>query len=267
MGLFLQFVGIQFIFSIVLALKCYECNIYEDQGEGACGIVDCPSRYNHCINATYTPVADISSRECYQQSDKGQSYRGTWHESIGTSGCMNWLKANLTYNPTSFPGIGLGDHNHCRNPDGDVRPWCYTSENEDFGFCTLPKCFKHQVKVVELSCGWLSKSYCVEGLLGEECKEVCDTDLCHKPAFVKEYTTAGPTSSMSVATTSLRSAAPTNSTTAARPIERGTKAESGQSQQLSDGNGGNGNKSIVKRPQTIMIFTGLLILKWLNVAD
>mgnify|MGYP002817438179 CR=1 FL=1 len=36
---------------------------------------------------------------------------------------------------------GLGDHNFCRNPDGEPGPWCYTTDpKERWAYCDVPKC-------------------------------------------------------------------------------------------------------------------------------
>ncbi|KAL5019250.1 hypothetical protein ScPMuIL_004972 [Solemya velum] len=36
---------------------------------------------------------------------------------------------------------GLGDHNFCRNPDGDKQPWCWVDVyKSDFGYCSIPLC-------------------------------------------------------------------------------------------------------------------------------
>ena len=34
-----------------------------------------------------------------------------------------------------------GNHAFCRNPDGDIKPWCWVDHNNFiFGYCQLPVC-------------------------------------------------------------------------------------------------------------------------------
>ena len=37
---------------------------------------------------------------------------------------------------------GLGEHNFCRNPDSDDRPWCWTTNEGSgkFGYCNIAQC-------------------------------------------------------------------------------------------------------------------------------
>ncbi|CAH1796424.1 unnamed protein product, partial [Owenia fusiformis] len=38
-----------------------------------------------------------------------------------------------------YAAKGLGDHNHCRNPNGLYRPWCYINKHCRQGFCDVPQ--------------------------------------------------------------------------------------------------------------------------------
>lgn len=79
----------------------------------------------------------------------GADYRGTQNRtSLGSSGrsCLYWNQTREhAYNTAKYPNgeWGLGSHNYCRNPDGDVQPWCYISENEEgiyWKYCDIPTC-------------------------------------------------------------------------------------------------------------------------------
>ncbi|XP_062456871.1 kremen protein 2 [Rhea pennata] len=79
--------------------------------------------------------------ECFTVN--GADYRGAQSRTgPGPSGrpCLFW---NQTRTHGGL-GLGLGPHNHCRNPDGDARPWCYVAESEEGGgdwkYCDIPSC-------------------------------------------------------------------------------------------------------------------------------
>ncbi|XP_021351068.1 uncharacterized protein LOC110448900 isoform X2 [Mizuhopecten yessoensis] len=82
--------------------------------------------------------SDRNSQECYM--DNGEEYRGKEHTTIDGLPCQNWTWS-MTTNPDTHPNMGLGDHNWCRNPDSDVRPWCWTNVTTDkFAYCAIPLC-------------------------------------------------------------------------------------------------------------------------------
>ncbi|KAM4698720.1 kremen protein 2 [Rhinophrynus dorsalis] len=83
--------------------------------------------------------------ECFTVN--GRDYRGTVsHAGPEGTPCLYWNQTTEhMYNSQSDPtgDLGLGNHNHCRNPDADVQPWCYVSETEDgiyWKYCDIPAC-------------------------------------------------------------------------------------------------------------------------------
>lgn len=78
----------------------------------------------------------------------GADYRGSQNRTSVLNGnpCLYWNQTvQHTYNTgRQMAGEwGLGDHNYCRNPDGDVQPWCYVSESEEgiyWKYCDIPSC-------------------------------------------------------------------------------------------------------------------------------
>ncbi|KAM8972432.1 tissue-type plasminogen activator [Pelodytes ibericus] len=82
---------------------------------------------------------------CYEGS--GGTYRGTHSQTQSTATCVNWSSAGL--NGQRFHAkhreallLGLGNHNYCRNPDGDTKPWCYVFKEGRYSweYCSVPAC-------------------------------------------------------------------------------------------------------------------------------
>ena len=80
--------------------------------------------------------ADIG--ECYTRPDAAD-YRGLVQKTIPRQGhpdgitCQTWshqVPQTHTRSRVNFPDAGLGGHNACRNPDGNVRAWCFTANAE-----------------------------------------------------------------------------------------------------------------------------------------
>ncbi|XP_033114149.1 uncharacterized protein LOC117114582 [Anneissia japonica] len=91
----------------------------------------------------------ISVRECTEGN--GEDYRGEVSMTAGGKRCANWMEVSSTVdvNPITFPNKGLGDHNFCRNPDGDEEPWCYYLSSvsilglnvvNGWGYCRIALC-------------------------------------------------------------------------------------------------------------------------------
>ncbi|XP_017323516.2 tissue-type plasminogen activator isoform X7 [Ictalurus punctatus] len=80
-------------------------------------------------------------------SGQGSDYRGTWSMSSSSAECINWNSTLLrgkkfTARKPDTRILGLGNHNYCRNPDGDSRPWCYVFKKSQivWEFCSMPNC-------------------------------------------------------------------------------------------------------------------------------
>uniref|UniRef100_A0A8C6ULD2 Kringle-containing protein marking the eye and the nose n=1 Tax=Neogobius melanostomus TaxID=47308 RepID=A0A8C6ULD2_9GOBI len=84
--------------------------------------------------------------ECYTAN--GEDYRGFQNVTSlhGGKPCLFWNETfQHPYNTRKYPNGegGLGSHNYCRNPDGDVQPWCYIADHEDgiyWRYCDIPTC-------------------------------------------------------------------------------------------------------------------------------
>ncbi|KAM9305069.1 kremen protein 2 [Gastrophryne carolinensis] len=95
-----------------------------------------------CVRAA-PPLPEES--ECFTVN--GRDYRGNT-DRAGPEGipCLYWNQTHQHhYSSRTDPTgeLGLGDHNHCRNPDSDVQPWCYVSETEEgvyWKYCDIPSC-------------------------------------------------------------------------------------------------------------------------------
>jgi hypothetical protein len=64
-------------------------------------------------------------------SGNGQDYIGCQYETVSGRVCQNWLEQSPqshSYVPDWYPDGHLGDHNFCRNPDGDSTIWCITTD-------------------------------------------------------------------------------------------------------------------------------------------
>ncbi|XP_015982875.2 tissue-type plasminogen activator isoform X2 [Rousettus aegyptiacus] len=90
-----------------------------------------------------------ASATCYK--DQGVTYRGTWSTAKSGAECVNWnssVLARKLYNGQRSDAIslGLGNHNYCRNPDEDSKPWCYVFKAGQYTseFCSVPACSKEK---------------------------------------------------------------------------------------------------------------------------
>merc|ERR1719324_1257762 len=81
---------------------------------------------------------DLGCRE--SMTGNGQDYIGCQYQTVSGYTCQNWLAQtpqSHSYIPDWYPDGHLGDHNFCRNPDGDSTIWCITTNPQvRWEFCS-----------------------------------------------------------------------------------------------------------------------------------
>ncbi|KAM4749474.1 tissue-type plasminogen activator isoform 2-T2 [Rhinophrynus dorsalis] len=119
--------------------KCYNGGRCQQALYSAHYLCHCPSGFSgeNCETDTLA--------SCYEGS--GQTYRGTHSQTQSGAVCVNWNSVGLSeqrYNAQRRDAmyLGLGNHNYCRNPDGDTKPWCHVFKDGKYTweYCTMPAC-------------------------------------------------------------------------------------------------------------------------------
>ncbi|MED6251345.1 hypothetical protein ATANTOWER_028905 [Ataeniobius toweri] len=87
-----------------------------------------------------------ASAEC--RIGKGSSYKGTVSISSNGRSCLKWTRVRHSW----VDSHELGSHNHCRNPNKSLKPWCYVMKKNKVKreFCDIPKCIDPTVKPTTL---------------------------------------------------------------------------------------------------------------------
>ena len=74
--------------------------------------------------ASTADAGNYKMQNCGTKDINFADYRGDLSETEDGKECQPWSEKDKN----DFPDSGL-DNNHCRNPDGDTRAWCYTSSS------------------------------------------------------------------------------------------------------------------------------------------
>ncbi|KAF4796290.1 hypothetical protein TURU_085266 [Turdus rufiventris] len=100
-------------------------------------------RWEYCDipRCTTPPPPPVPGRQCL--SGRGEDYRGTIAVTESGNTCQHWSSQSPhrhARTPENYPCRGL-DENYCRNPDGEKRPWCYTTNTTArWEYCDIPSC-------------------------------------------------------------------------------------------------------------------------------
>ena len=76
--------------------------------------------------------------ECQEGNPLGASYSGERNVTASGRTCQVWAASQ----PHEHTDTDVGEHNHCRNPDGDLKGvWCYTIDpDKRWEHCSVPVC-------------------------------------------------------------------------------------------------------------------------------
>ncbi|KAG8441158.1 hypothetical protein GDO86_006773 [Hymenochirus boettgeri] len=119
--------------------RCYNGGICQKSVFSAHYLCRCPNGFTgeHCETDTL--------ETCYEGS--GGTYRGTHQETQSGAACLNWNSVSLKeqrYNSKHRDAqmLGLGNHNYCRNPDSDSKPWCHVFKDGKYSweYCSVSPC-------------------------------------------------------------------------------------------------------------------------------
>ncbi|XP_077864886.1 plasminogen-like [Saccoglossus kowalevskii] len=104
------------------------CRNPDNEDRAWCYTTDPGTRWAVCDTSFPGRYCDFA--ECYARTD-ASDYRGTVSTTTNGRTCQKWNSQSPhshSNTPEARPDSGLGNHNYCRNSDGEVGAWCYTTD-------------------------------------------------------------------------------------------------------------------------------------------
>uniref|UniRef100_A0A8C7X4N0 Neurotrypsin n=1 Tax=Oryzias sinensis TaxID=183150 RepID=A0A8C7X4N0_9TELE len=132
-----------------------------------------------CYSSRVSSSVILPFTDCVRSRGKDGFYRGSIDVTESGSRCMNWTE--VAGFQERHPGKGIGEHNHCRNPDSRIRPWCFFRNHKgriDWGYCDCKQ------GSVRLQGGRSKLDGRVEVYLGGVWGSVCSNDWGDEDAAV-----------------------------------------------------------------------------------
>ena len=82
----------------------------------------------------------------------GENYQGIADRGESGVKCQPWNSPYLSMvlDDDKIKNLGDLNTNYCRNPDGDVAPWCI-APNGEFDYCDIPKCQDDNDDIIDVS--------------------------------------------------------------------------------------------------------------------
>uniref|UniRef100_A0A672V0D7 Kringle domain-containing protein n=1 Tax=Strigops habroptila TaxID=2489341 RepID=A0A672V0D7_STRHB len=98
------------------------------------------------------------SEHTFPRGEDSVSYRGRVNQAVNGKTCLHWnshllLDHSINAFMEDAASYGIGEHNFCRNPDEDEKPWCYIRKNHkvEWDFCDVSLC-SGTGKELEVNC-------------------------------------------------------------------------------------------------------------------
>jgi hypothetical protein len=90
--------------------------------------------------------------QCGTDRIKQADYRGNIAQTVSGRTCQKWTAQtpwSHTRTAQNYPDSGIGDHNYCRNPGGQDKAWCYTTDPaKQWEYCNVPMCMGGYLQVL-----------------------------------------------------------------------------------------------------------------------
>ncbi|XP_034324268.2 uncharacterized protein [Magallana gigas] len=120
------------------------CRNPDGEPHAWCYTTDTNTRWEFCDIPQCKTPAPGETDECLTEP-KGQNYQGTKNVTKSGLKCQAW--SVQTPHSHSFTKSLGNQENYCRNPDGEPKPWCYTTEKDTrWETCDIPECAACEVE-------------------------------------------------------------------------------------------------------------------------
>ncbi|XP_062610625.1 plasminogen-like, partial [Saccostrea cucullata] len=103
-----------------------------------CYTNDPQTRWEFCGLPLCAPPTSENAEECLLDP-RGESYMGLKSTTKSGLTCQSW--SIQSPHAHAFSRLLGNQKNYCRNPDGEPKPWCYTTnKTKRFELCEIPEC-------------------------------------------------------------------------------------------------------------------------------
>ncbi|XP_029817474.1 plasminogen [Manacus vitellinus] len=115
-----------------------------DENGPWCYTTDPTTRYDYCNIPECEDQITHTEEECMQCN--GEDYHGEVSRTESGLQCQHWDAQEPHMHGFTLKHYPEKDlkMNYCRNPDGELRPWCFTtSPTKRWEYCKIPRCTTH----------------------------------------------------------------------------------------------------------------------------